>query len=592
MKGLGRGIHVALAVASLLSVTLLPGALWAASPGAEPEPPGPPVPRSGFPTPEQLGELGPAPTVVLAPGVVPVDEWELTGPFPSQVGALPHREDTPWFALLESVAAKRAGLALTTEGMHCAARELGRFYLETRGRPDESLQRFIQTRCRSSAAGISFGFVDGPAPDGVTDETLFGHWKESIEEGIEAGLRGGPRTAGIWFGRAKGHAVAAMAYGERAVHVEPFSPVADEDGRLVIEGEVLVPARRVGALANRGRYGVASCRQDPELTAPRFRFTCELAPGDVAAAVSVSVTPPDALLSRAGVVLLAGRGGEPPTTYRRARYGKRREVDEEARVPELFVEQLNAVRKEAGLSPVALDAAQSRAATELAPHFFEAVFGRARLTADLVVLGMIAGWGIDGIVEAGHFSAAWIVDSTDVSRLLSTALEYPDGRDALLADDIDRVAVGPLLIGAEDDSALAAVFGTYALFSEQGHEELAKLVYEKLEKDRAAKSVGAPGRLDELGGLCRRAAGQVSAGGDPADAMNGLLTRSVDVLRAPVSGWVAEVSDMEMLEFPLEYLTSPTLRVGVAVSVVKREGSPRGHYVVMLVVSDPEAWGA
>jgi hypothetical protein len=232
-------------------------------------------------------------------------------------------------------------------------------------------------------------------------------------------------------------------------------------------------------------------------------------------------------------------------------------------------------------------------ASELAPHFFAAMFDQAPgMNADLVVLGMIAGWGVEGIVESGHFSAAWIINDTDMGRLLSNALEYPVSREALLAPDIERVAVGSLLEQGDAGKALAAVFGTYSLFSASSHGQIAERVYEKLERDRKGGGQGPAERLDSLAGLCQRAAGAVEAGGDPADAMNVLLRDSVDVLRAPVSGWVAEVSDLDAIEFPSEYLTSPTLRVAVAVSHKKREGEPWGRYIVMLVVSDPEAWGA
>ena len=56
--------------------------------------------------------------------------------------------------------------------------------------------------------------------------------------------------------------------------------------------------------------------------------------------------------------------------------------------------------------------------------------------------------------------------------------------------------------------------------------------------------------------LCQHAAGSVEAGGDPADAMNVLLRESVDVLRAPVSGWVAEVSDLDAIEFAFDYTST------------------------------------
>ena len=258
-----------------------------------------------------------------------------------------------------------------------------------------------------------------------------------------------------------------------------------------------------------------------------------------------------------------------------------------------FVELLNRVRGEAGLGEVTLDAVQSDAARELAPHFFAAMFDQApEFTADLVVLGMIAGWGVDGVVETGHFSAAWVVRSNDLGRLLSTALEYPVSREALLAEEIDRVAVGSLLDTTSGSEALAAVFGTYSLFSAETHQETARRIYDRLDAERGKRGTGEVERLGELEGLFQRAASMVGGGGEPADAMNMLLRESVDVLRAPVSGWVAEVRDLDDIEFPQEYLTSPTVRVGVAVTHKRREGEPWGHYVVMLVVSDPEAWGA
>ena len=55
---------------------------------------------------------------------------------------------------------------------------------------------------------------------------------------------------------------------------------------------------------------------------------------------------------------------------------------------------------------------------------------------------------------------------------------------------------------------------------------------------------------------------------------------------------VPAARELEELEFPEEYLTSPTLRVGVAVTHHQPEGEPWGRYVVMLVVSDPDARGA
>ncbi|MDJ0852656.1 MAG: hypothetical protein QNK04_30170 [Myxococcota bacterium] len=587
----------------LLAFPLCVPGLAGAKRGEEPTPPpaaeapdaGAPPQGRGFPSPEQLEQLrdAPPPGQVFRLDARPVDEWRLAGPFPKQVGAIPHTDDSPWGELLSDVVARRAGLVASTEAMHCVARELGRFFLAHRGRPSESLKRFIMGRCHATVADVAFGYVDGRVPPRFDEAELFSHWRGAVETTIERAARGGPRSVGIWFGHEGGQAVAMVAYGRREVLVEPFDPFAGEDHRVQIRGEALEPSVRVSTLVNRGRFGVASCERREGVEPPRFDFTCEVDPKDPAAAVALSVTPPERLLSRAGLSLLVWPGKSTVDVYRAPRYAEPRTVAEDSAVAKTFVELLNGVRSEAGLEKVQLDPVQSEAARELAPHFFAAVFDQApEFTADLVVLGMIAGWGVDGVVESGHFSAAWVVRSNDLGRLLSNALEYPVSREALLAEGIDRVAVGSLLDTTSGSEALAAVFGTYSLFSAETHAEIAQRVYERLDAERTRKGMGEARRLGELEGLFQRAASMVGGGGEPADAMNMLLRESVDVLRAPVSGWVAEVSDLDQIEFPQEYLSSPTLRVGVAVTHKRREGEPWGHYVVMLVVSDPEAWGA
>jgi len=83
----------------------------------------------------------------------------------------------------------------------------------------------------------------------------------------------------------------------------------------------------------------------------------------------------------------------------------------------------------------------------------------------------------------------------------------------------------------------------------------------------------------------------VQGGEEPADAMNGLLQGSVEVLGRAVSGWVAEVADLDTLALPEEVLKRPSLGVAVAVSHRRAKGEPWGRYVVMLVLADPEAQG-
>ena len=254
---------------------------------------------------------------------------------------------------------------------------------------------------------------------------------------------------------------------------------------------------------------------------------------------------------------------------------------------------LNRVRREAELGPVHLEPGQSDAAEELAPHFFAAVFGReASVTADLVVLGMMAGWYVDGIVQNGRFTSAWAMRTTDLSALLGMALEHPPSREALLARDVDRIAVGGLVETAEGSESVAAVVGTYSLFSAETHHQLAGRVLDRLEQERARRGRRAPERLEAVAPLCHEAASWVQGGEEPSDAMSALLRQSADLLRRPVAGWLAEVRDIDELDFPEQYLDDPDLAVAVAVSHRQEEGEPWGRYVVLLVLSQPEGRGA
>jgi hypothetical protein len=592
------GRHGRIVTALAAALMACAGATGAPEPSREAEQP---VPDSGvrhesaFPSPQELEDLGdaPVPEDLFSLDVRVLDSWRLEGPFPERVGATPYSEPTAWSALLEETIRGRAGLVVPTEAMYCVARELGRFYLAHRGQPTDHLRLFITSRCHASVAQVGFGYIDGPVTPQHSDAQLYSHWENAVAETIRNGVIGGPRTAGIWFGRSQGHAVVMVAYGYRQVRVEPFSPRVGSDGKLEIEGEVLGPAAGVKALVNRGRFGVAACESPADLKPPRFHFVCEVDRRDRATNVALTITLPSRLLSRGALSVMAWPGEETVEAYRLPDYARRQWVFENDRVPGDFTDLLNDVRREAGLGPVELDPVQSEIAAELAPHFFAAIFDRKpELTADLVVLGMIAGWSVDGIVQSGHFAAAWALRTNDLGRLLATALEYPVSREALLARDIDRIAVGPMLETTKGRESLAAVFGTYSLFDERGHEAIAAEVYEKLEADRRERGLGAPERLTDIAGPCQRAASHVKAGADPTDAMNVLLRQSVQILRAPVAGWMGEARDFEELEFPEEYLTSPSLRVAVAVTYRQPEGEPWGRYVVMLVVSDPEARGA
>ena len=557
-----------------------------------------------FPSREQIEKLGDSklPEAVFDLDVRRVPEWHLAGPFPERIETVAYSDGSPWAALLDDAARRRVGLAVPTASMYCVARELGRFYLATGGRPTTSLRRFISTRCHAPVAWVGFSYTQGPVPAERGEAEILEAWRASIEKSIEESLTGGPREIGIWFGREQApegaaeegeRAVVIVASGPREVHVDPISTIPDEEGRLVIRGEALGSAEEVSALANRGEYGVEECEGLPGVRLPRFAFVCALDPDDEAALISVAVTPRESILSDTALQVLAWPKGAREDTWREMSYASSRIAGDASSVGQDVTELLNEVRARAGLRPVVLDRGQSRVAAALAGPFFASVLQRAPHDwAEVAVLGILAGWEIDGTVQTGHFTSSWVAQDPDLGRLLSDALEEPGGRETLLADAVERIAVGGIREGEGDKSSIAAVFATYELFSEADHARSVRAVIDALTRERARQRLGPPKILDELSGPCDDAAMRVTSGAEPGDAMNLLLRESVEGLGRATTGWVAEVSDLDDVRFPEEYVKQRDLEVAVAVSHRKEKGQAWGRYVVMLIVVAPESRSA
>jgi hypothetical protein len=557
------------------------------------EPRGEPAP--GFPSPEALVELGeaPVPADLFDRDVKDVDGWRLAGPFPERLEAVPYRETGPWAALVDEAAQRRPGLVVPTQAMYCVARELGRFFLATNGQPSEGLRRFLLARCNATEARVLTGYVDGPVSPGRSDARIFAQWGAVVRESLESRLAGGPRTVGIWYGRLGERAVVMQAFGVREVRVHALSPVPTPAGRIEIRGEFLLPTEQARALVNRGRFGVAPCDRAPVAHAAGFGFVCQVDPRDPSAMIAVSVTRPERLLWTTVLHVLARPEGRLEDTWRAPSYGEPHPLLDPAATDEDFVELLNAARRQAGLAPVELDLEQSAMARELAPPFFASIFGRSpEVNAEMVILGMLAGWSVDGIVQSGHFAASWVMRSNDLQRLLAAALEEPEGRETLLAAGIDRVAIGPLIETADGHESMAAIFGSYALFSEEDHAASVDAVMEKLRSERAARGLGPPEGLGQVTPLCHAAASRVASGELSRDVMRDLLGETVDVLGRPATGWIAEVRDLDELSFPEEYLTRPSLGLALAISHREEPGEPWGRWVVMVVVADTEGDGA
>lgn len=547
---------------------------------------------SRFPTPERLDDLTetPLPEGAFDRPLADVEAWTLEGPFPNVLAAAPYREPSDWGGLLETQAARRAGLVVPTEAMHCAAREWGRFHLAHGAPPGPGLTTWIGARCSASTPQISYHHFNGGVPAGATEAEVFEAWRAAVESLLTRHLVGGPLAAGIWFGRAEDHAIAVVAVGERLAHLQPLPVVLGDESDFIVKGELLVESGDVSATINRGRYGVADCERSVGLALPRFAFRCETDPEDRDSWLTITTTPPGRVIGRAAVGAALFPSGEPHGEWRRPRLGDPVLVGPETDVVGEITAIVNRVRRDAGLEPMELAETQSRVARKLAPYYFASAFGFGPPEAgDLVVMGLIAGWSIEGVVESGHFASSFVLKSLDLDRLVATAIAYPAGRRALLSGRARRLAIGTVM--RDDLPFVASVFGAYSVFEEASHDEAARKVMDALDAARAARGKPRAKLLVDVAPLGRLAAARVQSGEKSPDVLNDLLRQSSQILRRSVNGWFVDARELERIGFPEELLERDVVEVAVGVSHHKPEGEAWGSYVVLIVAAGPEGRG-
>jgi len=551
---------------------------------------------TGFPRQEALDELAEQPLPqdsALGERYRDLDTWELVGPFPDAVGVAPRPGGNALDPVVDDFVAARAGLVVATASMDCFAREVGRFLVAERGMPVEALQRFAAGRCAVATAPpniASFGWTN---TRGLDDAGAVASLRAEIDQRVRDAVVGGPLEIGMWIHAGEDRVDLVVVSGERGVRIEPVPSVPEADGRVELRGELLQAAEHVGASLTRGRYEWSECKADESVRLPRFHLTCEVDAADTAAWITLVYTPPERLLGNVGLSLLVRPHGGEERVFSRFAYAPARPVADAAALSAAFTEVLNGVRGSAGLRPLTLDTQQSQAAERIAPYYFAALVGEAPPSAaDLIALGMLAGWKVDGIVQEGEFAWAWGVESLDVSRLLADALESPDARSALLSKEAERLAVGPLLgTGNEEGSAyLGVIASTYTLFSEATHRRDAQRVHDQLREVRTARGLPAPGVLEEARPLTVEAAARVQAGEDPRDVLEELIESGAELLRGrPVVGWMAETQDLDTLVFPDDFVSRKELDLAVAVPIRRPEGEAWGRYVVLLLAAEPPA---
>jgi hypothetical protein len=542
-----------------------------------------------FPSQAELDQLGPAPSASELARIETdeVDSWTLEGPFPDRVEDVAHAAATPWEEVLAQAATRRAGLAVVTEAMRCAARELGHFLLVRGKLPPPTLLEFMAARCGTPSAEITHLYLEGAVPRTVDDSQLLEQWRPQLDQLLSRALTGGPATAGLWFGRDGQRAVVAVVTSPRRVLVAPFSPVETGD-RLIFGGEVVGSPDAVTAWANRGALGFTKCDRDPKVALPRFAFSCALDPGDSVAVIDVAARERGRILADGLLRVLARRPGEEGRQWRRTRYAAARP----ASTPEDFTlgvsEVLGEVRKKADLHPLVLSKTQSEQVAQLVPHVLAGSLGLGpSAVSDLAALGVLAGWRVGGSIKDANMTSAALAGPMDSGLWVDTALEEPLGRATLLDPDARVLAVGT--VASNQPPVLVAIAATYQLFGEENLTAEAARYAKRIAEARAAREKSAPEPLVSVQAVAEHATQTLAASKlEPQVALNEALAKAGSLVGRPLHGWYVEGRDVEELPIPEELSTWDSLEMAVAVGYYQPPDEPWGRLVVFVIALPPE----
>jgi hypothetical protein len=562
----------------------------AAAPG-EPGQPKTPAPQGPFPTPQELEDLTDAPAPDLSDSrAVDVESWTLEGPFPDRIGELPIRDPGTFEAVLMEASTARAGLLVASESMRCAARELGRFFVSQGGLPGEALQRYVLGRCGATGTGLNVGFFHEATPPDASPERVFEVWGNQVRRMVNEQLGPGPRAAGIWYGRRGVESLVLLVSAPRRGRLVPVSAVPGKDGRLRLSGEALRPVESVNGLVNRGRLGWEECQAVEGVQLPRFELVCATQKSDEVAWISVSAREPGRLLGHSLHRVLARPSGGDARTWRRASYGPPAPVvgPEDFRVR--LRDAANGLRAELGMEPLVLEARESVTAGRLAPFYFASGLGMVTPAyADLVALGLMAGWEVKGTIRDANLGAALSLSSHDLDRWLAEALALPGMRSVLFDPEHTQLAVGPV-VGADPDAPyLGAILASYALFGEEDPTELRQDFYTVLDRAYDARGLSFPRRERALEVAAQREMTRIQMGAvTPAEALEIVGHEASLRLQAPVGAWLMEGTDLEHMRPPDALFAENTVFIAAAVGHYQPEGWPWGRTLVILL-SAPES---
>lgn len=556
-------------------------------------PPLPALPQSAqFPSKDELEQFIAAsvpPDLIVS--ATEIGEWTLEGELPDEVGLVRVKPDSGWAELAKKAAKKRKARLIFTRGMNCVARDAARFQLEHGGLQSDSVRRFVAARCGSVALAVTPMMIYGQASTRMSEKKLLRQFKESFRDLVKASVPAGKeQLAGFAFARRGGDFVAMLVVSEARVEISPFVPTPDSAGQIVISGRMDESAGyRIGVI-NQGRFGVADCWTDARVTLPEFRFTCPMSPEDETAWISIALIEPDGILARPVVQLLARRERASGRVYRRPSYTTGAKlVTEKSFEPEALA-LINQIRHEAGLEPLRFEPAQSGEVSRLVSAYMLSSLGRSSpRVAEVIILGLMAGWEIEGDVRKGGVAATILFGTTDVHEWVADSLVSPFSRRALLDPDARRIALGASI--TEDPGSIAGLAATYSMFRpDYDYSSDLRAFLARVDEVRAAKGLPPIVLLESLSvDLSAQAQDIRNGSARPMDVLGLAIDAASRTLDRSVQGLLLQGSPIELLPIPELLTQKKTLELAIGITHFNSDTFPWALYALLLVIPAPPA---
>ncbi|HEX2878888.1 MAG TPA: hypothetical protein VHO25_05065 [Polyangiaceae bacterium] len=535
------------------------------------------TPVSQFPSKDELEQFADDGVNPLPPGsTIELDEWQMQ---PTSAALDPVNQS------LQELLAKKAASeqARVAPELGCAAREAARVYAGHEALPDSALQGYLVLRCGSSAVGVQMQVAYREVRPSESDEQIKEGLSQLTGQMIGEALEAPHTIAGIGFARGDSRAAIVLAHSVLEAELKDFVPLISGN-EVNISGRLHQPAESIVGAINSGSYGVELCKPDRSQKLPNFRLTCPVNPDDQQATFSVMIGQKGRVLMTTVARGMVRRSDEGGLTYQPMSFGNVTQAKDDAHFMKSLHAALNEARAQAKLQPVKLELAQSKTNRRVVGHYFKEAFRGDDENADLIALGVLAGWNVPGAIKGGGVLPGLVPTTRNPARFLGQLLEDPTGRWVLLERDAQSVAIGARVL---KPSGLVAMVTIYSFFGSLDHRPDEQAVFEQLSQVRVQNDLPAPIRIPAS--EVQKAVAQVATGATTTEealneAMEGLSGRA----KRGVTGYVMETNDLGFVTFPDVFLQPGPLEIAIGITHYKPPGAAWAQYVLLFAVLLPD----